>query len=46
MKSDIPSRHCISHCWYDTYPNRKMALNTILFTDFLLGLKPIENESE
>lgn len=24
------------------YPSRKMALNAILFTDFLLGLKPLE----
>lgn len=46
VKSDVPGRHCIAHCWYDTYPNRKMALNAILFTDFLLGLKPIENELE
>lgn len=45
VKSDVPGRHGIAHCWYDTYPNRKMALNAILFTDFLLELKPIENES-
>ena len=45
VKSDVPGRHGIAHCWYDTYPNRKMALNAILFTDFLLKLKPIENES-
>ena len=44
VKSDVPGRHGIAHCWYDTYPNRKMALNAILFTDFLLELKPIENE--
>lgn len=44
VKSDVPGRHSIAHCWYDTYPNRKMALNAILFTDFLLELKPIENE--
>ena len=43
VKSDVPGRHGIAHCWYDTYPNRKMALNAILFTDFLLELKPIEN---
>lgn len=42
MKSDVPGRHGIAHCWYDTYPNRKMALNAIIFTDFLLELKPIE----
>lgn len=45
VKSDVPGRHSIAHCWYDTYPNRKMALNAILFTDFLLELKPIEKES-
>lgn len=45
VKSDVPGRHGIAHCWYDTYPNRKMALNAILFTDFLLELKPIDNES-
>lgn len=45
VKSDVPGRHGIAHCWYDTYPNRKMALNAILFTDFLLELKPIEKES-
>lgn len=42
VKSDVPGRHGIAHCWYDTYPSRKMALNAILFTDFLLELKPIE----
>lgn len=44
VKSDVPGRHGIAHCWYDSYPNRKMALNAILFTDFLLELKPIEKE--
>ena len=42
VKPDVPGRHGIAHCWYDTYPSRKMALNAILFTDFLLGLKPLE----
>ena len=42
VKSDVPGRHGIAHCWYDTYPNRNMALNAIIFTDFLLELKPIE----
>ena len=46
VKPDVPGRHGIAHCWYDTYPNRKMALNAILFTDFLLGLKPLENTEE
>ena len=44
VKSDVPGRHGIAHCWYDTYPNRKMALNAIIFTDFLLELKPIEKD--
>lgn len=44
VKSDVPGRHGIAHCWYDSYPNRKMALNAIIFTDFLLELKPIEKD--
>lgn len=46
VKPDVPGRHGIAHCWYDTYPNRKMALNAILFTDFLLELKPLEKVEE
>lgn len=46
VKPDVPGRHGIAHCWYDTYPNRKMALNAILFTDFLLGLKSIDKTEE
>ena len=46
VKLDVPGRHGIAHCWYDTYPNGKMALNAILFTDFLLGLKPLEKTEE
>ena len=38
VKADVPGRHCIAHSWYDKYPNRKTALNAIIFTDFLLGL--------
>lgn len=48
VKPDVPGRHSIAHCWYSTYPSKKIALNAILFTDFLLKLKPIdkpENES-
>ena len=44
VKPDVPGRHGIAHCWYETYPNRKVALNAILFTDFLLRLKPLENQ--
>lgn len=43
VKKDVPGRHCIAHCWYDSYPNRKTALNAILFTDFLLHLSPLEH---
>lgn len=42
VKPDVPGRHSIAHCWYNTYPNRKMALNAILFTDFLLQLIPLD----
>lgn len=46
VKQDVPGRHGIAHCWYNIYPSRKMALNAILFTDFLLDLKPLEKEEE
>lgn len=46
VKADVPGRHGIAHCWYDTYPNRKVALNAIIFTDFLLRLKPLEQQTE
>ena len=46
VKPDVPGRHGIAHCWYDSYPNRKTALNAILFTDFLLGLKPLEKTED
>lgn len=46
VKPDVPGRHGIAHCWYNTYPNRKVALNAILFTDFLLELKPLEKTEE
>lgn len=42
VKQDVPGRHGIAHSWYDKYPSRKMALNAILFTDFLLKLEPSE----
>ncbi len=41
VKPDVPGRHEIAHSWYDKYPNKKMALNAILFTDFLLKLDPL-----
>lgn len=46
VKPDVPGRHGIAHCWYNAYPNKKMALNAILFTDFLLGLKPLDKLEE
>lgn len=46
VKPDVPGRHGIAHCWYNTYPSRKMALNAILFTDFLLELKPLEKTED
>ena len=46
VKLDVPGRHGIAHCWYNAYPSRKMALNAILFTDFLLRLKPLEKTEE
>lgn len=41
VKKDVPGRHGIAHGWYSTYPNRKVALNAILFTDFLIRLEPL-----
>lgn len=46
VKPDVPGRHGIAHCWYNEYPSRKMALNAILFTDFLLELKPLDQTEE
>ena len=46
VKPDVPGRHGIAHCWYNTYPNRKVALNAILFTDFLLRLRPLDRTVE
>ena len=46
VKEDVPGRHGIAHCWYDKYPSRKVALNAILFTDFLLELTPLDKMEE
>lgn len=43
--ADVPGRHSAAHSFYETYPTRKAALNAILFTDFLLKLKPLEEEN-
>lgn len=41
---DVPGRHGIAHSWFDHYPSRKVALNAIMFTDFLLKLNPLSPE--
>lgn len=41
---DVPGRHSAAHNFYEKYPSRKAALNAILFADFLLNLKPLEEE--
>ena len=45
VKEGVPGRHGIAHSWFDRYPSRKVALNAILFTDFLLKLDPISQEN-
>ena len=42
----VPNRHGVAHSWYRKYPNKKAALNAILFTDFLINLKPIKKTDE
>ena len=42
VKEDVPGRHGIAHGWMKEYPNRKMALNAVLFTEFLANLQPIK----
>ena len=44
VKEGVPGRHGIAHSWFDRYPSRKVALNAILFTDFLLKLAPLSPE--
>ena len=43
---DVPGRNSSAHSWYNKYPSKKAALNAILFTDFLLKLEPIVDETE
>lgn len=43
-KDDVPGRHSYAHSWFTSYPNRKAALNAILFTDFLFKLDEIPIE--
>ena len=42
---DVPGRHSIAHSWYEEYPSKKMALNAIFFTDFLLNLDKVSIEN-
>lgn len=44
VKEDVPGRHGIAHSWYDKYPKQKVALNAILFTDFLLNADPLQQD--
>ena len=44
ISTEYPKRDAVAHGWFENYPTRKMALNAILFTDFLLRLESIENE--
>jgi hypothetical protein len=41
---DVPGRHSLSHGWFNRYPSRKVSLNAILFTDFLLRLEELQDE--
>jgi len=41
---DVPGRNSMMHSFSKKYPSRKAALNAILFTNFLLHLKPLETE--
>ncbi len=41
MIPGVPNRHGVAHGWYSHYPNKKAALNAILFTDFILNLEPL-----
>lgn len=45
VKKDVPGRHSIAHSWYEEYPSKKMALNAIFFTDFLLNLNDASMEN-
>lgn len=41
---DTPNRHAVSHSWFKEYPSEKASLNAILFTDFLINLKPMPEQ--
>ncbi len=36
----VPNRHSIAHGWYNKYPSKKVSLNAILLTDFIIRLEP------
>jgi len=42
----VPNRHGVSHSWYRKYPTVKASLNAILLTDFIIKLKPKEDNNE
>ena len=46
LREGIPSRHGTLHSWYTEYPSKKTVVNAILFTDFLMKLKPITQTEE
>ena len=39
IQEGIPGRHAYCHGWHKEYPKKKVALNAIIITDFLLCLK-------
>ena len=43
VSTEYPIRSAVAHGWigFDKYPTRKMALNAILFTDFLFNLDAV-----
>ena len=44
ISTEYPKRDAVAHGWFEKYPTRKMALNAILFTDFLLKLEAVESK--
>lgn len=46
IKDDVPGRHPVAHSWYNSYPSKKMALNAILFTDFLINISELQTMEE
>ena len=42
----VPNRNGVSHSKYKRYPNKKASLNSILLTDFIIGLHPLSQETQ